>query len=352
MKIIHVITAFGIGGAEKLLLNIMNKQVEEHSVHLIYFKSIDDLLPKLNNKIIVENIPFSFFITKKLKSYFKEHNPDIIHTHLGHADFLGLFSAKNIKCKLFCTMHNIYFKKNFIDFIIFAVYRFILLKNVNVISISKSVESHVVNRLKVSKKRSYLLSNAIPNGPFVLEKKSSDEINLLFVGRLTKQKSVVTLIKAIKELKKKNLKKRFKLIIIGDGNMKESLMKLSEDLGVRKNIQFMGEQKDINEYYLKADIFVLPSIWEGFGIVILEAFSAKVAVIASNIEGPAEIIKNKINGLLFEPEDYVQLSEKLMELINNKKLRIKIANNGHKSFTKKYHIDSYVKKLIKLYENA
>ena len=134
--------------------------------------------------------------------------------------------------------------------------------------------------------------------------------------------------------------------------MKESLIKLSEDLDVSKIVQFLGEQKNINEYYLQADIFVLPSIWEGFGIVILEAFSAKVAVIASNIEGPAELIKNNINGLLFEPENYVQLSEKLTMLINNKKLRRRIANNGHKSFTKKYHIDNYVKKLNKLYENA
>ena len=352
MKIIHIITAFGIGGAEKLLLNVMNRQVEEHSVHLIYFKSIDDLLPILNNKIIVQNIPFSFNITKNLKSYFKKNKPDIIHTHLGHADFLGLFSAKNIKCKSFCTMHNIYFKKNFIDFIIFGVYRFILLKNVNVISISKSVESHVVNRLKVPQKRSYLLSNAIPNGLFVLEKTSSDEINLLFVGRLTKQKSVETLVKAIKELTKKNLKKKFKLIIIGDGNMKESLMKLSADLGVRKIVQFMGEQKDINKYYLQADIFVLPSIWEGFGIVILEAFSAKAAVIASNIEGPAELISHNENGLLFEPKNHVQLAERITELINDEEKRHKIAQKGYDSFTQKFHIDTYVEKLNQLYKNG
>ena len=127
MKIIHIITAFGIGGAEKLLLNVINKQIENHSVHLIYLKPLNILISDLDARVEIKNIPFSFSTASELRKYYKSIKPDIIHTHLGHADILGIWSARNIDAKVFCTMHNIYFKKNFLDVIFFEIYKFLFL---------------------------------------------------------------------------------------------------------------------------------------------------------------------------------------------------------------------------------
>jgi len=355
MIIVHIITAFGIGGAEKLLLNVMNKQVKEHSVYLIYLKPLNCLISEIDARIEVKNIPISFSTVSKLKKYYKRIKPDIIHTHLGHADILGSWSARNLDVKVFCTMHNIYFKKNFLDAVFFEIYKLLFLtvvKRGHIISISKAVENHVLNRLQIPKYRSHLLLNAIPLKEILFNKRSSEKINLLFVGRLEKQKSIETLLKAVENLKTIKLKKEFQLIIVGDGKLKNELEQLMKQLKLGTVVTFVGEQKYIDSYYEQADIFILPSIWEGFGIVILEAFRSKVAVIASNIEGPAELIKNEVNGLLFKPKDHIQLSEKIVQLINNKKLRAKIAHNGYLTFTKKYQIDNYVEKLNELYENV
>ena len=187
MKIIHVITAFGIGGAEKLLLNIMNKQVEDHAVFLVYFKGKPDLVSQLNTSIKVKQIPFSVAVIKNLKTYYNEIKPDVIHTHLGHADFIGIWAARSIKAKVFCTMHNIYFKKTFMDALFFRCYSFLFLKvaqNSQVISISKSVETHVLQKLKLPKERSHLLLNAIPVKEIKKVEKQHKKITLLFVGRL------------------------------------------------------------------------------------------------------------------------------------------------------------------------
>ncbi len=73
MKIIHIITAFGIGGAEKLLLNVINRQVEGNEVHLIYFKNKNNLISDLDKRIIVKRIPLSFKITKELRLYYKKN---------------------------------------------------------------------------------------------------------------------------------------------------------------------------------------------------------------------------------------------------------------------------------------
>lgn len=349
MIIIHVITAFGIGGAEKLLLNTANRQAENNEVHIIYLKNIDELSPLLKKEIRVKHIPLSLFTIIELRKYFKEVSANIIHTHLSHADILGITASLGLKAKVFCTMHNIYFKKNKIDIFLFSVYSILFkLKKTHVIAISKPVENHVIHTLKQPKSRSFLLYNAIPSNEEKLEKPQNRTIQLLFVGRLVKQKSVDTLLRAIAILKNEN----FNLTIVGNGNLRVSLETLSKELKVENKVDFVGQQKNINPYFQNADIFVLPSIWEGFGIVILEAFRSKVTVIASNIEGPAELIQHSKNGLLFNVNDHEDLAEKLYSLIKNKSLLTRLGSEGFKTFTKKYHINNYVEKLQKLYENT
>lgn len=357
MKIVHVITAFGIGGAEKMLLNIINEQVKTHKVYLIYFKEINGLLEKLDSKVIVFRINISLRTTKKLKETYKEIQPNIIHTHLGHADLLGLWSGKHVNCKLFTTMHSTSFKNNWRDFIYFGLYKTIrsfISKKWHVISISEAVKQVVETRIGVQPSHSHLLFNAIP-GLEISKKtdvKNDKTIKILFVGRLTKAKSITTLLEAIKELQNRRLNEKFVLEIIGDGELRKALENKVKNLDIENLVLFKGNKNNVDKYYQESDIFVLPSIWEGFGIVILEAFRAKLAIIASNIEGPSELIEDQENGLLFEPKNSIQLANKIQELIENKEKRKQLAEKGYKSFTNQYHISSYVKKLNELYENS
>lgn len=352
MKIVHIITAFGIGGAEKLLLGVMNQQVKNHEVFLIYFKNKNDLINQLDKRIKAYQVPFSFSMIKEMKLLYKAINPDIIHTHLGHADLLGVWSARKTSAKVFCTMHNIYFKKNILDTFFFKMYSFLFLKKGHIISISKSVETHVLKKLKIPNERSHLLYNAISNKELKPDKKPNVKCKLLFVGRLEKQKSVNTLLSAINILKLRKINKEFELKIVGDGSLRSDLEKQIIDLQVDDVVKFEGEQKDVDSYYTESDIFILPSIWEGFGIVILEAFRAKIAVIASNIEGPSELIENDKSGLLFKPKDSVELANKIEKLLLDSEKRERIAQNGFLQFSRKYHLDVYVEKLNNLYINA
>ncbi|WP_075340541.1 glycosyltransferase family 4 protein [Tenacibaculum agarivorans] len=349
MIIIHLITAFGIGGAEKLLLNTINRQIINHEVHLIYLKPINELVTSLDSRVKKSYIPLSFSTIHRLRMYFKQTKPQVIHTHLSHADILGIFASIGNKAKVFCTMHNVFFKKNIMDHFLFFIYKCLFkIKKTHVISISKSVEDHVVNKLKQSSKRSYLLYNAIPfeEVSFQEEKKENNNlIHILFVGRLVKQKSVETLLKSIANLKKEKIK----LTIVGDGILKDKLEKMTKQLNINDKVIFVGSRKNVKTYFKNADVFVLPSVWEGFGIVILEAFRSKLAVIATNIEGPSELIEHKKNGILFTPKDDTALTKELKELINNSEIRNKLATQGYISFTEKYHINTYVEQLEKIY---
>lgn len=274
-----------------------------------------------------------------------------MHTHLGHADFIGLWAAKNTKSKLFCTMHNIYFKYNLYDQIFFWGYRilFKIVKNVNVISISKSVKDHVENKLKVNPKRSFLIYNGIPSVP-LKEKANNNFFNMLFVGRLSRQKNLSLLIRAIKELSTEIPK--LQLDIIGAGPLESELKQMVEELSLITKVNFRGICKTPETYFSSADLFILPSIFEGFGLVIIEAFRSKCAVIASDIEGPKEIIAHGENGLLFENNNVKSLCENIKRLYENPKEREYIAENGFSEFDKKYRIEKYKQRLMSLYEEA
>ncbi|CAA0194765.1 Glycosyltransferase, family GT4 [Tenacibaculum maritimum] len=348
MTIIHIITSLGIGGAEKLLVNVVNEQVKQHSVHIIYLKPIKDLVPVLDANIKVKQIPLNFLTVSRLKKYYKTVKPTVIHTHLGHADLLGIWCARNQKANIFCTIHSTFFKKNLIDLLFFYLYKTLLktVKKTQIISISNSVENLVTKTFKVPKKRTHLLYNAIPEKKDNLAQLNTP-YHLLFVGRLTKSKSIPTLLKAIAHINDKNIK----LTIVGDGELKTFLKELTIELNITPQINFVGKQEDTDPFYNNAGIFILPSIWEGFGIVLLEAFRAKVPIIASNIEGPSELINHNVNGLLFEPENHIELANYILLLINNSSLRERLAQKGFSTFTEKFQINTYVKKLNELYEH-
>ena len=355
MIIVHIITAFGIGGAEKLLLNIINEQVKTHEVHLVYLKPINDLIHLLDKKVEIKNIPLSLFTITNLKKYFKAKKPDIVHTHLSHADILGSIANTSSKAKVFATIHSTKFKKTLLDNFIFFIYAIVFnLKKVNVISISKSVENVVFRKIHVKQNKSFLLYNALPPAKTHPQQimTQQNKIRLLFVGRLEKAKSLETLLLAINHIQKQRQTIDFKLTIVGEGSLRKNLEDLSKELKIQHVVDFVGAHQKTQVFYASADIFILPSIWEGFGIVILEAFRAKLPVIASNIEGPSELIRDNFNGLLFEKGNAIELASKITELVNDKNRREILAENGYKSFTEKYHIKNYVKKLNILYQDA
>ncbi len=358
MIICQIITSLVYGGAEKLLVNFSNVLVEKHEIHIIYLKGEPKLKLSFHPRIKVYHVPLGLSCAKNIRSLVKKINPDVVHTHLGHADLIGMYACRGLPMKLYCTMHNVYFKWNWKDDLIFFIYSILfntIAKKCKVIAISQSVFHHVEKKLHVSKANIKLIHNAIPN--IVVEKskdKLREELNIsensfcaLFVGRLEIQKSVETILFAAKELG--NSIPNLCIIIVGEGKLKEKLQNLASKLGVLERVFFVGSTPNPEEYFSASDIFVLPSVFEGLGIVVLEAFRASVPVIATNIEGPKELIRDGINGLLFEPKDYKQLSDQILKIYKSLEFRKHIGDNGYKSYLDKYDINSYSKQLEALY---
>jgi glycosyltransferase involved in cell wall biosynthesis len=143
-----------------------------------------------------------------------------------------------------------------------------------------------------------------------------------------------------------------KLMIVGEGNLKNKYEKLAEELGIRDQVIFAGgiAQKDLPRYYKAMDIFVLPSIdTESFGIVLTEAMAMKVPVIASRLAGVDETFHDGEEGLFFEPRKIEELTDKLRILIADGELRKGMGEKGLKLVSEKYQWESVAGRVEEIY---
>ncbi|HAS40600.1 MAG TPA: hypothetical protein DCS93_08975 [Microscillaceae bacterium] len=358
MKVCHIITALVFGGAERLLVNHTNLQSGDHEIHIIYLKGEPQIKPLLHPDIKVHYIPLNFKVLANVKKFLKELKPDIVHTHVGHADLIGLWASRKLSAKVFCTMHNVAYKGNWLDNIIYFLYRFSfnrISKKAKITCVSEAIYDHVTKRLKVNPKRVIFIPNSI-NEVSIAESNSDirakngipvDAFCLLTVSRLTPNKSIETLIEALPQLKKEI--ENLYVVIIGSGEHLEFLKNLAVELDVQDVVNFKGGVLNPEYYYKVTDLFIHPSLFEGLPTVILEAFRGEAAVVASDIPGNNDLVKEGETGLLFPKQDSSKLATQIIKLYKNATLCKKLAQNGHQLFLNKYSIKKYASSIEKFY---
>ena len=170
---------------------------------------------------------------------------------------------------------------------------------------------------------------------------------ILFVGRISKEKGVLTLIKAVKNL-------FIPLKIVGEGPMSEEYKKYIKKNNIY-NIHFEGHKSGskLVDLYRHAAFIVVPSEWyEVFGLVIIEAFACAKPVIASKIGAIPELVIDRETGLLFKAGDHLELREKINVLFSNPSLIIEMGRNARKKVETEYNHEIHYHKLMEVYEKA
>lgn len=325
MNILHLIFSFNVGGAEKLLVDIVNNwQDTDDSLHLCiinddYDSTLLDELTQDNVTIhLLHRVPKSSKLskTKAFRKIIKANKIQVIHCHNNNSfKYLVISGALRMHHRTFLTVHdtNIY---NSIAKTDIMLHKLFLTK---LITISKSVEKSIKD---INKKKSFttIVYNGVDTEKFTAGiRKKTDKKQLICVARIVpEKKGQDVLVKAVSKLN--NKKDIICSFAGGNPSGEDNIAKLelmAKDLGVEENIQFLGNRSDISQLLSQSDIFILPSNYEGFGIVIIEAMLAKVPVIASDIDGPKELITDGVNGFLFRVGDHDDLAEKIEAVLNN-----------------------------------
>jgi len=195
----------------------------------------------------------------------------------------------------------------------------------------------------------------VPNGISIVDPvhDTNDERvqgnSILYVGRLEPVKGVRYLLMAMKRVH--DTIPGARLIIIGDGTERAMLEALSSQLGIQDCVRFGGEvpHEKVLTFMHQAGVFVLPSLSEGFPMVIVEALSCGLPVVASRVGGIPEIITDGTNGYLVEAKDAGALAERILVLVQDEHLRKKISDTN-KEFVKKYSWEHVIVRLEEIYE--
>jgi glycosyltransferase involved in cell wall biosynthesis len=181
------------------------------------------------------------------------------------------------------------------------------------------------------------------------------DIIIIFIGSLKKIKGSDILLKAFIQLGEQYIRRHnLKLLFVGDGEMRRDLEFEIKEEKLSEHVKFLGRvlYKDIPELYKIADLYIIPSLFEGMSNALLEAMFNEVPIIGNDVSGISNMIDHEKNGLLFKQNSYYDLKDKIKCLIENKDLADKIAREARRTYDANYWYESVVNQYEEIYETV
>lgn len=163
-------------------------------------------------------------------------------------------------------------------------------------------------------------------------------------------KGLTVLLNALAQLHQRGGALPFQLLLVGEGPAERDLRQLSEKLGLRDIVVFAGLRKDVERILPLLDVFVLPSLSEGFGIALVEAMAAGLPVVATSVGGIPEVVQTGATGVLVPPGDSVALADAMEELMNNSSKAQFLGQNGRDRATRLFDVSLMVRHHENLYD--
>lgn len=351
MKILYATlysAEFGMGGAERVLYYLaqeMKGRYQEQVACALNAGIFSDSLSKLN--LPVYEIPHSKIHTLRILRQFQkaigEFKPDIIHSHHRYTSFLLTQFFKN-KAAILHTEHVMRRDK-----------RFFFRYGHMATAVHESVRQNLIRHYGVPAENVFTFPNAVP--PLQVDANRVQELRRLHaesgklialcIGRLEEQKGQRYLIGAVAKLPDA-IRQKLMIVLAGEGSMRRFLEKEAAAKGVSANFVFLGHTTHVGDWLEACDFTVLPSLYEGLPLSVLEAYAAGKGVVATDIDGTREIVKPGMTGMLVRAADESALSQALEELIKNPG-KIRQLNEGAKSFAREFSFNQMIKSYHDLY---
>lgn len=377
LKVLHIITRLDKGGsAENTFLTATGLERNNYEVTLMSGpvedpdqdrkKEIGEwgirhiFVPELVRNISLTNDLIAFL---KIYRALRKEKFDIVHTHTSKAGLLGRLAAKLVRIPIIIhTPHGHVF---FGYFGSFKTKIFILLEKLascltdKIVALTNGEKEDYIASKVAGKEKLAVISSGIDLKRF-REPSSEEKQNLKkelkipenslvvgTVGRLVPVKGPEFLIEASKIIVSKCPGTHF--LFAGDGHLRQSLEKKACRMGVRKNIVFLGWRDDVSKIISIFDIFVLPSLNEGMGRVLVEAMALRKPIVASRVGGIPDLVAHGKNGFLVQPKNPVELARHIQDLLENRAKRETMGFAG-KEIISNFSKEKMIEDTEKLYE--
>ncbi len=364
MKVLYLITGLGGGGAEKVVADLADQMSKRgHQVKIAYLKGEVIVRPENPNIELVYLGLETLTDTRKAYQNYKKlllrFSPDVVHAHMVHANIFARISRQFYDVpRLICTAHS----NNEGGKVRMLAYRLTHTCADLTTNVSQAASKNFENLGAVPKGGIQTVYNGIDLNKFKRDEQlrahvrsslniADDEIMLLAVGRLHEAKDYPNLLNALSLiLKKNNITKKVKLVIAGEGEQKSILEQKIQALKIQDHVQLIGRRNDVPQLMSAADLFVLSSSFEGFGLVVAEAMACETYVVATDCGGVQEVMGGF--GSLVNKSDSDALAIGI-EKVLTKNIK-EIVDNNHKALNyvrSNLALDSIVEKWIELYES-
>lgn len=363
MNIFFRISSLSNGGAEKVFLSLAQKLNDKCNVTFV----VDNTSGKNYNlaidcgfRVLSLNVKRTFESILPLSRLIEEHKPDLLLSALTDTNAAAVISnlISSHKTKVVLSEHaavvshwknKSLLKKIFLWSYLIILYRFAD----KIVCVSDGLKSEIYKFTKL--KNLVTIYNPIRYlvDTFQEKKSNSNKINLLSVGRVTRQKDILCALMAAKLLKERKIDFFWSFVgSFDDIDYKNELIGYVEKNGIENFVKFIDFTLDISSYYASCDVFVLTSAWEGFGNVIVEALQFGLPVVSTDCNyGPSEILDNGKYGYLVPVGDYFSIAEHIIDINNNNIFSPDMLKNRAKCYSEEVIAKSYHELFKKVVDN-
>ncbi len=333
IRVLRILHNLGGGGVQQRLLSLIPYISDDFSVSLVSFTSgrlekdfsrvVEDL------KIIPRRSKFDPLCLRELVKYMREKSFHLVHTHTHKPNTTGRIAALIAQVPVIIAQeHNVdEWKGKFQRWLDRKLAQF----TDRVVVVSQKV-GEFYSSIGIPSRKITVIYNGVELERFTpqFDEKKGDTIG--FVGRIHPQKGIEDMVEVGERVVEKF--PRVKFLILGEGPLEGYLRKEVERRGIKGNFLFMGYMRNMNSFYEKIDILFLPSLREGFPNAILEGMASGLPIVATDVGGIKEVVREGVDGFLARPGDVDRMSECLLKLLKDEILRRKMGLSGRKRVEK------------------
>lgn len=376
-KILIVGRGNEIGGGTEYLVTLIKMLHDNFNIdiHMTYgkekvkdnYKRYFDYVTFHHIHMVREINPIHDFRSiRKLYTLIKKEKFDVVHTNSSKGGIVGRIAAKFAGTQfIFHTVHGFSFHEQSSRWSITA---FSLLEKIgakccnHIITVSDFHRNWAVD-LGIAPSDKII---SIPNGldPTRVEptiereimRKSigigNKEVSIFTIGRLARQKGITYLLEAIELLKKEDINTIYHFYIAGSGELDKELKDQVKESGIEDKVTFLGHRTDINNLLTAADIVVLPSLWEGLSISLLEAMAAKKSIVCTDIGSNMTVVRHNKEAMVVGTKDAESLKKNIKLLLEQPTLRESLAERSYKRFTSGFSKDVMLNRYDSFYKEV
>lgn len=366
INVLECIRQGQIGGGESHLLSLM-ENIDRSKFHPVVLSFTEGPMVErlramgIETEVIYTEKPFDLSKWGRVKKFIKSHQIDIVHAHGTRANSNVLWAARSLGLPVAYTVHGWSFHQDqsFLVRTLRTMGEKYLTQN-STINISVSASNQQSGKEVMPSFRSIVINNGIDQKKFNPENQfadirkelglSAETILVLFIARFTSHKQPLRLIDAFEKAQREL--PGMHLLLVGEGDQREEAVRMISERKLQDNISLWPFRLDVPDILAAADIYVLPSLWEGLPIGLLEAMSMGKAVLATRVDGTKEVVQDAVNGVLVETTDLVEdLAKALVRLGSDASLRKELGKHAMDTVNERFNAAVMTRSIETVYQN-